>query len=70
MDTASQEAWQILMDNRHVLDRLTSVLLEKETVLENELKEIFADIVKAPARDLWLSSPHRPETDIPPRLWI
>lgn len=66
MDTASQEAWQIMIDNRHVLDRLTSVLLEKETVLENELNEIFADIVKAPPRDLWLSSPHRPVSDAPP----
>lgn len=66
MDTAFQEAWQIMMDNRHVLDRLTTVLLEKETVLEAELQEIFSDIVKAPARELWLSSPHRPVSDLPP----
>ncbi|VEI13653.1 ATP-dependent zinc metalloprotease FtsH [Trueperella bialowiezensis] len=66
MDTAAQEAWQIMIDNRHVLDRLTSVLLEKETVLETELKEIFQDIVKAPKRELWLSSPHRPVSELPP----
>ena len=66
MDSATQEAWQIMMDNRHVLDRLTTVLLEKESVLEGELKEIFADIVKAPARDVWLSSPQRPVSDLPP----
>lgn len=66
MDAAAQEAWQIMMDNRHVLDRLTTVLLEKETVLEGELKEIFADIVKAPERELWLSSADRPVSDIPP----
>ena len=66
LDRAAQEAWQIMMDNRHVLDRLTSVLLEKETVLEGELKEIFKDIVKAPARQLWLSSPERPVSDLPP----
>lgn len=66
LDRAAQEAWQIMMDNRHVLDRLTSVLLEKETVLEGELKEIFADVVKAPERKLWLSSPQRPVSDLPP----
>lgn len=66
LDRAAQEAWQIMMDNRHVLDRLTSVLLEKETVLEGELKEIFADVVKAPERQLWLSSPERPVSDLPP----
>ncbi|MDY5403477.1 MAG: ATP-dependent zinc metalloprotease FtsH [Trueperella sp.] len=66
LDRAAQEAWQIMMDNRHVLDRLTSVLLEKETVLEGELKEIFADVVKAPDRQLWLSSPERPVSDLPP----
>nr|WP_276786365.1 ATP-dependent zinc metalloprotease FtsH [Trueperella bernardiae] len=66
LDRAAQEAWQIMMDNRHVLDRLTSVLLEKETVLEGELKEIFKEIVKAPARQLWLSSPERPVSDLPP----
>lgn len=66
LDRAAQEAWQIMMDNRHVLDRLTTVLLEKETVLEEELKVIFQDIVKAPPRDLWLSSPERPVSDLPP----
>lgn len=66
IDTAHQEAWQVINDNRHVLDRLATVLLEKETVLENELKEIFADIVKAPQRELWLSSPDRPVSDLPP----
>ncbi|MGV4416750.1 ATP-dependent zinc metalloprotease FtsH [Trueperella pyogenes] len=66
LDRAAQEAWQIMMDNRHVLDRLTTVLLEKETVLEEELKVIFQDIVKAPPRDLWLSSPDRPVSDLPP----
>ncbi|MFP7696303.1 ATP-dependent zinc metalloprotease FtsH [Trueperella sp. LYQ143] len=66
MDVAAQEAWQIMMDNRHVLDRLTSELLEHETVLEDRLREIFSDIVKAPSRELWLSSPNRPVSTDPP----
>ena len=35
-------------------------------MLEGELKEIFADVVKAPERQLWLSSPERPVSDLPP----
>ncbi|MDO4666136.1 MAG: ATP-dependent zinc metalloprotease FtsH [Actinomycetaceae bacterium] len=53
LDTANREAWQILSNNRHVLDRLASRLLAEETVLERELEEIFADIVKQPVREIW-----------------
>lgn len=66
LETAMQEAWQVLNENRHVLDRLAAKLIEKETVLEHELKEIFSDIKKAPARKQWLSSPSRPVSDLPP----
>ncbi|WP_200829237.1 ATP-dependent zinc metalloprotease FtsH [Arcanobacterium ihumii] len=66
IDTANQEAWQVLTENRHVLDALAERLLEKETILENELKEIFKDISKAPAREQWLSSASRPVSDVPP----
>ena len=55
IDTAHVEATAVLSANRHVLDRLAELLLEKETVLENELKEVFADIVKAPERVRWLA---------------
>lgn len=66
LDTAMQEAWQLLMDNRDVLDTLARRLLEKETVLEDELKEIFANVKKAPLREQWLSAPSRPVSEIPP----
>ena len=66
METAMQEAWQLLMDNRDVLDKLAALLLEKETVLEAELKELFKDIKKAPPREQWLSAPSRPVSDLPP----
>lgn len=66
MDTAHQEAWEIMMANRAVLDDLAARLLEKETILEAELKEIFAAITKAPQRQLWLSSDDRPVSDLPP----
>lgn len=66
LETAHQEAWEVMNANRHVLDALAARLLEKETVLEKELAEIFVDIVKAPERELWLSSPDRPVSDLPP----
>lgn len=53
MDDANRQAWQILSTNRHVLDRLAQVLMDKETVLEAEIKEIFHDVQKLPERPDW-----------------
>lgn len=53
VENAHREAWAILAQNRALLDTLASRLMEKETVLEAELKEIFADVVKAPVRERW-----------------
>lgn len=66
METATQEAWELLNSNREVLDELAARLLEKETILEAELKEIFQNIRKAPPREQWLSAPSRPVSDLPP----
>ena len=66
IETAHQEAWQILTDNREILDELVRRLLVKQTLNEKELKEVFADIKMAPERPVWLSSPNRPDSDVPP----
>lgn len=66
MESAHTEAWQIITENRDILDRLAVVLLEKETVLEAELAEIFAGVRKAPAREVWLSNPNRPVSEKAP----
>jgi len=55
MDDALKEATIALSRNRHVLDRLALELLEKETLNEVELAEIFKDIVKMEPRKTWLS---------------
>ena len=55
VENAHREAWQILATNRALLDTLAQRLIEKETVLEDELKEIFSTIVKAPERERWTS---------------
>ena len=66
VETAHTEAWNIINDNRDVLDELVRQLLVKETLNEKELAAIFANIRKAPERPVWLSDQRRPESDKPP----
>ncbi|MFF2387878.1 ATP-dependent zinc metalloprotease FtsH [Agromyces sp. NPDC058104] len=66
IEQAHDEAWQVLNDNRDILDRLAAELLEHETLDHNQIAEIFKDVRKLPERPLWLSSDKRPVSDIPP----
>ncbi len=66
VETAHTEAWNIINDNRDVLDELVRQLLVKETLNEKELAAIFANIRKAPERPVWLSDQRRPDSDKPP----
>ncbi|GAA1517660.1 cell division protease FtsH [Agromyces terreus] len=66
IEQAHDEAWQVLNDNRDILDRLAAELLEHETLDHNQIAEIFTDVKKLPERPLWLSSDKRPVSDIPP----
>ncbi|TPF94743.1 ATPase AAA [Bifidobacterium sp. UTBIF-68] len=66
VETAHTEAWNIINDNRDILDELVRQLLVKETLNEKELAQIFAPIKKAPERQVWLSNDRRPDSDKPP----
>ncbi|MBT1172478.1 ATP-dependent zinc metalloprotease FtsH [Bifidobacterium sp. MA2] len=66
VETAHTEAWEIINNNRDILDELVRQLLVKETLNEKELAEIFAPIRKAPERPVWLSDQRRPDSDLPP----
>ena len=66
IEAAHDEAWHALNDNRDVLDALVLELLEKETLGKDQLKVLFADVVKRPARPVWLSSDRRHVSDLPP----
>ncbi|HEY8620476.1 MAG TPA: ATP-dependent zinc metalloprotease FtsH [Dermatophilaceae bacterium] len=66
IEAAHDEAWHALNDNRDVLDQLVLELLEKETLGKDQLKDIFADVVKRPVRPVWLSSDRRHVSDLPP----
>jgi cell division protease FtsH len=68
IEAAHDEAWEILVENRPVLDSLVTALLERETLGKDDLSEIFAAIIKRPQRPTWLSSERRGVSDIPPVL--
>ncbi|HZX38708.1 MAG TPA: ATP-dependent zinc metalloprotease FtsH [Streptomyces sp.] len=68
IETAHNEAWEILVENRDVLDNLVLQLLEKETLGKEQIAEIFAPIVKRPARPAWTGSSRRTPSTRPPVL--
>ncbi|WP_236243236.1 ATP-dependent zinc metalloprotease FtsH [Streptomyces sp. CC228A] len=68
IETAHNEAWEILVENRDVLDNLVLALLEKETLGKEEIAEIFAPIVKRPPRPAWTGSSRRTPSTRPPVL--
>ncbi|MHC5797808.1 ATP-dependent zinc metalloprotease FtsH [Lacisediminihabitans sp. FW035] len=68
IENAHNEAWEVLNENRDILDKLATALLEKETLDHTELAEIFKDVKKMPERPQWLSSTKRPVSALPPVL--
>ncbi len=68
IENAHNEAWEVLNENRDILDQLATALLEKETLDHNQLAEIFVNVKKMPARPQWLSSTKRPVSALPPVL--
>ncbi|WP_037602155.1 ATP-dependent zinc metalloprotease FtsH [Streptacidiphilus rugosus] len=66
IENAHNEAWEILVENRDVLDNLVLELLEKETLNKEQLAEIFAPIVKRPPRPAWTGSARRTPSTRPP----
>ena len=65
VETAHTEAWTILNENRDILDELVRQLLVKQTLNEKEVAAIFANIRKAPQREVCLSNEHRLDSDLP-----
>jgi len=66
IEQAHDEAWQMLNENRKVLDKLARELMEKETLDHVELDKIFKGMAKLPERPQWLSSDARPVSQLPP----
>ncbi|MEV0801298.1 ATP-dependent zinc metalloprotease FtsH [Kribbella sp. NPDC050281] len=63
---AHQEAFDILVENRAVLDHLVEELLEKETLDKHEIARVFAPVQKRERRPAWTGSSTRVPSDQPP----
>ena len=66
IELAHHEAYEVLSENRGILDELVRQLLEKETLGRDELATLFAPVVKRPAREAWTGSERRKPSDVPP----
>ncbi|GAB3661271.1 ATP-dependent zinc metalloprotease FtsH [Nocardioides korecus] len=66
LTTAHQEAFDILEENRDVLDALVLELMEKETLDKAQIAKIFEPLRRFPVRAAWTGSPTRNPSDIPP----
>jgi cell division protease FtsH len=66
LTNAHQEAFDVLVSNRGVLDRLVTELLEHETIDRKGLGDIFVDVVMQPGRPAWTGSDTRTPSNIPP----
>jgi len=64
--TAHQEAFDILEENRDVLDSLVLALMERETLDKAEVAEVFEPLRRRPVRPAWTGSPDRNPSSIPP----
>ncbi|WP_432476334.1 ATP-dependent zinc metalloprotease FtsH [Nocardioides sp. GXQ0305] len=64
--TAHQEAFDILEENRDVLDALVLALLDKETLDKEQTAAVFEPLRRRPHRPAWTGSPDRNPSEIPP----
>ncbi|HSN06419.1 MAG TPA: ATP-dependent zinc metalloprotease FtsH [Candidatus Angelobacter sp.] len=63
IDAAHHEAFEILVDNRDVLDALVVELLEKETLDKADVARIFEPLNRRPGRPAWTGSSRRTPSD-------
>ena len=75
IENAHQEAFDILVANRKILDEMVVELLEKETLNKDEIARIFKKVKLVTKRPAWTGSATRipseqPPVDIPERLVV
>jgi cell division protease FtsH len=66
IERAHQEAFDVLVKNRAILDQLVLELLERETLSKDEIAKIFKKVVGPAPRPAWTGSLSRIPSDIPP----
>ena len=66
IETAHHEAYEVLVENRAVLDALVVELLERETLGKDDIARIFEPVKVRPSKAPWTGSAKRKPSDIPP----
>ncbi|MDT0327173.1 ATP-dependent zinc metalloprotease FtsH [Nocardiopsis lambiniae] len=66
IESAHDEAYEVLVEYRDVLDDLVVALLEKETLTKSQVLEIFAPVRKRPTRGSYTGYGKRQPSDRPP----
>ena len=75
IESAHQEAFDILVANRKILDEMVIELLEKETLNKDEIAAIFKKVKLVTKRPAWTGSATRipseqPPVDVPERIVV
>jgi len=68
IESAHDEAWDVLVQYRDVLDALVLQLMEHETLARTQVLEIFATVQKRPSRGSYTGYGKRIPSDRPPVL--
>jgi cell division protease FtsH len=66
IENAHQEAFDILVTNRKIMDAMVLELLEKETLNKEEIAKIFAKVKGPSERPAWTGSSRRVPSNVPP----
>ena len=66
IEAAHDEAWEVLVEYRDVLDDLVLQLLEHETLSRKQVLEVFAPVQKRPIRGTYTGYGKRLPSDRPP----
>jgi cell division protease FtsH len=68
IEAAHDEAWEVLVEYRDVLDDLVLRLMDRETLNKDEVLDVFAPVQKRDSRGSWTGTGKRLPSDRPPVL--
>jgi cell division protease FtsH len=68
IEAAHDEAFEVLVQYRDVLDDLVLRLMDRETLSKDEVLDVFAPVRKRPSRGSWNGTGRRRPSDRPPVL--
>jgi cell division protease FtsH len=66
IEAAHDEAFEVLVEYRDVLDDLVLQLMEKETLTKEQVLQVFAPVIKRPSRGSWTGTGKRRPSSRPP----